>query len=182
MMRQIESVTARCIVNEIDSTRINELVEQMKKQLYITDQMHKNRTEEIRIQQETVFGELLNEKNSTILTLQTEVGDLKSKLNERIDEYRKGNHDELLTLKKETHQLKEILKVKQSIINQLRDELNRANDDIESLEMEKQRIISGDLLSDAIHEDEMFDHLKIISKALRSNQNLVNLIEIEAIA
>lgn len=179
MLNQIESLTARCIVNEIDANRINELMQKLKEQLQITEQIHQNRAEEMRFQQETVFGELLNEKNSTIVALQMEVGELKVKLKERTDHVKNGHRDELLVLKNELYQLKEILKVKQTQINELKDELIQANDNIESLEIERQPNHSA---AEVANEDEIHDHLKIISKALRSNQKLVNLIEIETIA
>lgn len=177
--KKLSSVTSSCIVNEIDCIRINELTQQLKKQMIATDEMHKNRAEEMRVQQEIVFGKLLDEKNSSIIALQSEVAELKGKLKERIDGYKNGKRDVLLMVKKELQQLKEIHKLKLAQITQLKDDLFEANEKIEMLQMEKKQ--SG-LAIEVAGENEINEHFKIISKALRSNQNLLQLIEIETIA
>lgn len=164
-------------ISNVDSKGIQNLMLDLKEQLTITDGMHKNRSEEMRIQQETVFSEIMNEKNEMILNLELELEDLKVKLKERVDEFEYNYQNEFSMVRKELQQLREILKIKQSQINQLKQELIQATEHIEDLEMEKERTTNKTLPIASINEEELNNHLKIITKALRSKQKLKKFIE-----
>lgn len=181
MLNQIQTLTARAVGNQMDARRIYELMQQLKEQLTSTAEIHMNRQEEARCQQEAAFNELLNEKNAAIVKLELQVEELSEKL--------KGRHDELksesLMLKKEVHQLKEILKVKSSQIDDLKEALIDAQHNIETLEIQKERAldaVSSIEGSESVQDEDMGEHLTILSKALRSNKKLMKLIEIETIA
>lgn len=178
MLNQIQTLTARAVGNQKDAKRIRELMQQLKEQLTTTAEIHKNRSDEVRSQQEAAFNELLNEKNAEILKLELQVEELSDKL--------KGRHDELksesLMLKKELHQLKAILNVKNSQNNSLKEALIDAQHNIETLEIQKERALDAAAPIEAVQDEEMNEHLEILSKALRSNKKLIKMIEIESIA
>lgn len=178
MLNQIETLTARSVVNQIDAKRIHDLMQQLKEQLTTTAAIHKNRTEDVRNQQESTLNGLLSEKNARIVKLELQVDELSDKLKERHDELK----SESLMLKKELHQLKEILKVKSCQVDRLKDELIDAQNKIETLEIQKERAIDAASPMEIVQEEEVNEHLDIISKALRSNQKLMKIIEIETIA
>lgn len=179
MLNQIQTLTARAIGNQMDAKRIRELMQQLKDQLNITAEIHKSRTEEVRQEQESTFNELLKEKNGEIVKLELQVEELSDKLKGRQEELK----SESLMLKKELHQLKAILKVKSSQVDRLKEVLIDAQHHIETLEIQKERALDAASTMETIQEEEEMDeHLEVISKALRSNKKLMKMIEIETIA
>lgn len=177
VLNQIQTLTARAVGNQIDAKRIHELMQQLKEQLSTTAEIHKNRSEEIRQQHESTFNELLNEKNAEIVKLELQVEEISEKL--------KGRHNELknesLLMKKQLNQLNEILKVKSSQVDRLKEALIDAQNHIETLEIQKQRALDAASPMEAGQEEEVDDHFEIISKALRSNKKIMKMIEIETI-
>lgn len=181
MLNQIQTLTARAVGNQMDAKRIRELMQQLKEQLTTTAEIHKNRTEEVRQQQECTFNELLNEKNADIVKLELQVEELSDKLKRRHDELK----SESLMMKKELHQLKEVLNIKSTQIDRLKDALIDAQHMIETLEIQKERALDAASPMEIVpleNVDEVDEHVEIISKALRSNNRIMKIIEIESIA
>lgn len=168
MLKQIEKLTQNYDCKE----RMKILVTELKDRIETSERLLKTKIQMLKKSQNTLFAEIMLEKNDEVTKLQTEVNRLKSNL---MQSSQPTSAEELLCAKNEVFRLKEALKKRNDELRQMTIKSIEAETQIAFLEKQK-------LQTKMPSDTNIRTHFKTIRKELLSNRNFLKFMQMRVLS